>query len=217
LATLISKLLNFLIFRNTYLDKNVVFTCATTNSQGYLVSGSTNGTLRLYSGVPGMQNEKTVFPKRSKTNFQLDECIQGIDVTSNARYILATGTSTIFIVDTIVGDNKKSAFSDRLGDMKPDPIQLTLKLEDVKKVGIVKFSVAKFNVDVNEEWIVTTTGNFVISWNFKRVLNGEFNYQMKDMKGTILDKQLIEKDSSSNDASVVVMTDSKIQATVFQK
>jgi hypothetical protein len=192
----------------------LTFTCATTNVKGYIVSGSTNGTLRLYSGVPGMtKDQNTVFPKKSQTNFQLDECIQGIDVTSDDRYILATGTSTIFIVDTIVGN--KSAFENKLGEMKPDPIQLKLKSEDAKKIGMVNFSVAKFDND--ENWIITTTGNFVISWSFKNVLVGDFIYQIIDMKGSILDKQFTEQESKSKDASIVVMTESKIYSTALQQ
>ena len=45
----------------------------------------------------------------------------------------------------------------------------------------VSFTPAKFNTGVNEEekTIVTSTGPYVITWNFRRVKNGHYDYQIK--------------------------------------
>lgn len=45
----------------------------------------------------------------------------------------------------------------------------------------VSFTPARFNTGQNEEekTIVTSTGPYVITWNFRRVKNGHYEYQIK--------------------------------------
>ena len=64
-----------------------------------------------------------------------------------------------------------------MGKKKPKPFKLRLKASDMQMLGIapqsVNFTKARFNVGENEEkWIVTSTGRFVIKWNFARAKLG---------------------------------------------
>ena len=65
-----------------------------------------------------------------------------------------------------------------MGKEKPNPIRLVLKPSDISKHGITNicFRPAKFNNFTahgkEESSIVTSTGNFLITWNFKKIKRG---------------------------------------------
>lgn len=65
-----------------------------------------------------------------------------------------------------------------MGKEKPDPIKLALKTSDMSKHGIKKlaFTAAKFNNFTHggkdEISIVTSTGDFLVIWNFTRIKRG---------------------------------------------
>lgn len=52
----------------------------------------------------------------------------------------------------------------------------------------VSFTPARFNTGVNEEekTIVTSTGPYVITWNFRRVKNGHYDYQIKQYADNVV-------------------------------
>jgi hypothetical protein len=83
------------------------------------------------------------------------------------------------VIDTEPGDGAVSAFS---RSHKAKPKRLTLKPEHVAWMGKnVNFTPAKFNTGSDlEKTIVTSTGPFVITWNFRRVKNGHlYDYSIK--------------------------------------
>jgi hypothetical protein len=88
----------------------------------------------------------------------------------------------LLVIDTEVEGEKKSGFYKsmgnyllKLGSKKPIPKRLQLKPEHVAWMGVqISFTAAKFNTggDSKEQSIVTSSGPFVISWNFNRVKLG---------------------------------------------
>ena len=79
-----------------------------------------------------------------------------------------------------------------MGKEKPAPLKLRLKPADVARVGKVSFTPARFNTrHVShsagiERTIVTSTGNFVVTWNFRHVKKGKLQeYQVQRRLGSI--------------------------------
>jgi hypothetical protein len=68
-------------------------------------------------------------------------------------------------------------------DKKPVPIRLQLRPEHVAWMqSVVSFTAAKFNTgeDGSEKAIITSTGPYVITWNFRKVKAGKlYDYQIK--------------------------------------
>jgi len=62
-----------------------------------------------------------------------------------------------------------------LGKNKPHPYILRLKPYDISKYHIknVDFTCAHFDIgdsaNFEENWIVTSTGSFIIKWNFRKL------------------------------------------------
>ena len=61
------------------------------------------------------------------------------------------------------------------------------------RIGAIDFKPAKFNnfsANGEESSIVTSTGNFLITWNFKKVRRGVLNeYQVKELDTKPVDNQ----------------------------
>ena len=67
-----------------------------------------------------------------------------------------------------------------MGKEKPNPLKLQIKATDIAKFKIkyLDFKVAKFNnfsSSGEESSIVTSTGKFLVTWNFKKVKKGILN------------------------------------------
>lgn len=83
-------------------------------------------------------------------------------------------------------------FQTPMGKEKPIPRILKLKPEHVEQMGgQIKFTPARFNVGAeNERSIVTSTGPYIITWNFRKVKQNRLNeYTMKkygDVVGTCI-------------------------------
>ena len=78
----------------------------------------------------------------------------------------------------------KNGYTHPLGKEKTLPKRLHINIEDVRKYSIkeVKFSAAKFNdsQDGKERFIVTSTGEFIITWNLLDVVKGKtYKYEVK--------------------------------------
>jgi len=143
---------------------------------GQAAVGSDNGEIRLYSDIA--KNAKTLLPGLG------DEVI-GIDVTENGHWILATSARYLLVLRTVLPDDKsKTGFDKSLGKNKPKPIKLQLNPTDLVKYNIeeVNFTPAHFNTGdgIQEEWIITSTGPYIITWDFKKVKEGHrFSYKIK--------------------------------------
>ena len=82
-----------------------------------------------------------------------------------------------------------------MGKEKPNPFKLQIKATDIAKyrIGSINFNAAKFNnfsANGEESSIVTSTGNFLVTWNFKKVKRGILNeYQIKMLDTKPVDNQ----------------------------
>ena len=82
-----------------------------------------------------------------------------------------------------------------MGKEKPNPLKLQLKAQDIAKFRIraIDFKPAKFNnfsANGEETSIVTSTGNYLVTWNFKKVMRGVLNeYQVKELTTNPVDNQ----------------------------
>ncbi|KAJ3020130.1 UNVERIFIED_CONTAM: hypothetical protein HDU68_010331 [Siphonaria sp. JEL0065] len=165
----------------TYASNVGKFNCATTTASGKLAVGSSKGDIRLYDKLN----------VRAKTHLPgLGDPVSGIDTTENGKWVIATCKNYLLLVCTEAKDTKAtgrgavfSGFNKSLGDQKPFPVRLQLRPEHVAYMGgSVSFTPARFNTssgnnsgEFEETSIVTSTGSFVVTWNFRRVKQGKLN------------------------------------------
>lgn len=160
-----------------YASKND-FSAATTTESGKLVVASNKGDIRLFDQIG--KNAKTALPA-------LGDPIIGVDVSADGRWLVATCKNYLLLIDTLIGDGryKGSLGFDRSfpADSKPIPRRLQLKPEHVAYMeDPVSFTPARFNTGIHEaeKSIVTSTGNYVITWNFRMLKQGRTDaYQIK--------------------------------------
>lgn len=154
---------------------NPKLSCVVTTGDGHIAVGSDTGEIRLYSDVD----------KRAKTALPgLGHGVTSVDVTEDGHWILATTDRYLILAETVL-ENGRTGFQTRMGQHKPIPYKLQLKIEDMVKFGItdLKFTAAKFDTgeNIEESWIITSTGPFIITWNFAKIKrNGRIDdYQIK--------------------------------------
>ncbi|KAK9707718.1 Vacuolar import and degradation protein 27 [Basidiobolus ranarum] len=160
-----------------YVTKND-FSCATTTENGQIAVASNKGDIRLFNKL-GI-NAKTALPP-------LGDPIIGIDVTASGRYIVATCKTYLLLIDTMIKSSSTPTYGFEKSfpkNEKPIPKRLQLKPEHVAYMNEpVNFTPAKFNTSEaeDERTIVTSTGPYVITWNFRKVVKqGRLDdYQIK--------------------------------------
>ncbi|KAJ3090213.1 hypothetical protein HK100_007514, partial [Physocladia obscura] len=175
----------------TYASNVGQFNCATTTAAGKLAVGSSKGDIRLYDKLN----------VRAKTHLPgLGDAVLGIDTTESGKWVIATCKNYLLLVCTDGRDSKSangtfSGFNKSLGDQKPFPVRLQLRPEHVAWMGgSVSFTAARFNTssgnesgEFEETSIVTSTGPFVVTWNFRRVKQGKLNdYTIKQYANDIV-------------------------------
>ncbi|KAH9951604.1 VID27 cytoplasmic protein [Amylocystis lapponica] len=160
-----------------YVSKNQ-FSGVTTTAAGKLAVASSKGDIRLFDAIG--KNAKTALPP-------LGDPITGIDVTADGRWVVATTKTYLLLIDTMIGDGR---YTGSLGfdrsfpaDAKPIPRRLQLRAEHVAYMDhSVSFTPARFNLGEGQEEnaIVTSTGQFVVAWDFKKVKKGLLDkYEIK--------------------------------------
>nr|XP_019011523.1 cytoplasmic protein [Kwoniella pini CBS 10737]OCF50304.1 cytoplasmic protein [Kwoniella pini CBS 10737] len=167
-----------------YATKND-FSAATTTESGKLAVASNKGDIRLFDQIG--KNAKTALPA-------LGDPIIGVDVSADGRWLVATCKTYLLLIDTLIGDGryKGSLGFDRSfpADSKPIPRRLQLKPEHVAYMeDPVSFTPARFNTGVNEaeKTIVTSTGKYVVIWNFRRLKQGRTDdYQIKQYDSRVV-------------------------------
>lgn len=158
------------------------FSAAATTEGGKLVVGSAKGDLRLFDKLG--KNAKTALPA-------LGDPIIGVDVSADGRWILATCKTYLLLIDTMIPETSGSKYAGQSGfdrsfpaAEKPTPRRLTLKpehiahMQEVQGGDGVSFTPAKFNAGLSgepERTIVTSTGPFIVAWNFRQVKSGNIN------------------------------------------
>ncbi|KAG0305248.1 hypothetical protein BGZ98_004419 [Dissophora globulifera] len=157
------------------------FTSIVTTDNGSVAMAGSKGEIKLFNVIG--KNAKTALPG-------MGDPIVGIDVTGNGRYVIATCKTYLMLIDVLNQDNKKLGFDASFpAKEKPKCIRLYLTPTDVAKMRQgVSFTPARFNQGVNEEekTIVTSTGPYVITWNFRRVKNGHLEYQIKQYADNVV-------------------------------
>jgi len=120
-----------------YVSKNKFSGVATTSS-GKLAVASEKGDIRLFDSIG--KNAKTALPP-------LGDPIIGIDVTADGRYIVATTSTYLLLIDTLIGEGR---YQGQLGfdrsfpaTAKPQPVRLLLRGEHVAYMGRISFTPAK--------------------------------------------------------------------------
>ncbi|KAF7332108.1 hypothetical protein MKEN_00091500 [Mycena kentingensis (nom. inval.)] len=160
-----------------YVSKNK-FSGVATTKDGKLAVASEKGDIRLFDTIG--KNAKTALPP-------LGDPIIGIDVTADGRYIVATTKTYLLLIDTLIGEGK---YTGSLGfdrsfpaNAKPVPRRLQLRPEHVAFMNHeVSFSPARFNASETqaENAIVTSSGKFVIAWDFNKVKKNQLDkYEIK--------------------------------------
>ncbi|CDF38779.1 unnamed protein product [Chondrus crispus] len=171
--------------------------CVATTGSGHLAVASENGDVRLYDQIG--KNAKTHLPG-------LGDNIIGIDVSEDGKYILATTAKYLVIINTVVqAESQHSGFLKSMGKHKPAPRKLVIKPEDIHKnrMGEINFTPAHFNTGSSlERSIVTSTGPFIVTWNFRSVKLGKLhNYNITRYMDNI-----VADDFAYNDDGRIVVT-----------
>ncbi|KAN0061049.1 Vacuolar import and degradation protein 27 [Thecaphora frezii] len=187
-----------------YASKND-FSTAATDSKGRLAVASNKGDIRLFDSIG--KNAKTALPA-------LGDPIVGVDVTADGRYIIATCKTYLLLIDTLIGSGR---YQGHLGfersfpaDAKPVPKRLTLKPSHVAYMGSeVSFTPARFDTGSDTETsIVTSTGNYVVSWSFSQVKKGNTaSYVLKRYSGEIIQ----DEHTYGSDQAIVVAFENDVQ------
>jgi len=161
------------------------FSSVTTTDKGHLAVASEKGDIRLFDSIG--KNAKTALPA-------LGDPVIGVDVTADGRYVVATCRTYILLIDTLIGEGR---YAGSLGfdrsfpaNAKPMPKRLQLRPEHIGYMGgHVSFTPARFNSgpDAEEQFIVTSTGNFVIAWDFRKVKKGRLDrYDIKQYEQQVM-------------------------------
>lgn len=170
--------------------------CVATTGSGHLAVASENGDIRLYDQIG--KNAKTHLPG-------LGDRILGIDVSEDGRYILATTAKYLLLINTVVQTKDPySGFMKSMGKNKPAPRKLVIKPEDIvrHRMGEINFTPAHFNTGSSlERSIVTSTGPFIVTWNFRSVKLGRLdNYKIARYQ----DNVVADDFAYDNDGRIVV-------------
>ena len=186
-----------------YATKNR-FSDVTTTASGKLAVASEKGDIRLYDTV-GKIAKTALTP--------LGDPISGIDVSADGRWIVATTKTYLLLVDVLIGQGK---YAGSLGfdrsfpaDAKPVPRRLQLRPEHVAymnhnisftparfilpafslRTRIMLTILPRFNVGEGQEEnaIVTSTGQYIIAWDFAKVKKGQMDkYEIKKYEDLVV-------------------------------
>jgi hypothetical protein len=180
--------------------------CAATTEQGHLVVGTKNGDIRLFSekSIQTPKKELEAAPRAKTALPGLGDPIIGIDVSADGLWILATCKTYLLVIPTAMS-NGKTGFEAPMGKEKPFPRRLQLRTEHIAEMGNkINFTPARFNTGADQETsIVTSTGPYVITWNFRKVKQNQLKeYQIKQYKENVVADQF----RYGNDKAIVVAT-----------
>ncbi|KXN89646.1 Vacuolar import and degradation protein 27, partial [Leucoagaricus sp. SymC.cos] len=189
-----------------YVSKNK-FSGVTTTREGKLAVASEKGDIRLFDSIG--KNAKTALPP-------LGDPIIGIDVTADGRYIVATTQTYLLLIDTLIGEGR---YAGQLGfdrsfpaNAKPMPKRLQLRSEHVAYMGHkISLTPARFNQGEGQEEnaIVTSTGQFVIAWDFAKVKKGFLDkYEIKKYEDHVVQDNF----KFGDDKEIIVALDNNVLA-----
>jgi hypothetical protein len=174
------------------------FTCVVTTGTGAVAVGSETGEIRLFNDIS----------KRSKTLLAgLGHPIIHMDVTEDGTWLLATTKHYLLLISTVNDVNQRSGFNVSLSSGYCPPIKLQLTSSDLVKYNITKLSLtpAYFNTGGTEVSLVTSTGPYLITWDFNRAKKGHrHDYKIKTCRDQVISNQFIH---DQTDRVVVTLPD----------
>lgn len=175
---------------------NPQFTAAASDEFGHIVLGNKTGQLRLYDGeLNGLGKHKIAKTQLDSRN----QVIKAVDTTADGSWILGTMKNCLVLFPTKLKSTGLTGFVTRLGQNKPSPVYLSLRMEDIQRYQLrdVDFQPAIF--DQNAKTILTSTGNLSVCWDFTKVKRGQlFAYTLRIMAHYIKDSKAL------TDGSVVL-------------
>ena len=87
--------------------------------------------------------------------------------------ILATTRYYLLLLSTVISGDAKDGWNKSMTSSAKPPIKLQLSPVDLQKYNVTNlaFTAAHFNTgdNITEEWIITSVGPYIITWNFKRI------------------------------------------------
>lgn len=189
---------NKLAEHKAYKTNNKFSTLATT-AAGDVAVGAEDGQIRLYNSISKVA--KTCLPG-------LGDSITGMDVTADGSYVLATTPHYLLVIPTAVEGQAKSGFAQSITAKADAPIKLVLDPSDMVHYNITElnFTPAHFNMgDGQEQFISTSTGPYIITWNFSKIKSGKrFHYKIKRCDSTVVADQFLY---NHDDKLVVTLPD----------
>jgi len=160
-------------------------TTISTNGAGHIAVGSAKGEIRLFKDCT--MRAKTLLPG-------LGDAILDIDVTDDGSWVLATTAHYLMAIPTTREDGR-TGFQIGMGKEKKKPVKLHLKPEDMAAYNIedVNFTNAHFDTgeNIKEQYIISSTGPFVVTWNMKQVTQGKNVYTIKQLKEEVVSDQFV--------------------------
>jgi len=116
----------------------------------------------------------------------------GVDTTETGHYILVTCKNYILLIDTVVDGVAQNGFTKSMGQKKPIPIRMQLNPEHAAQVGSIKFTPARFGTGNGEKSIITSTGPYLIIWDFKKVKRGDTSaYSMRKHNADVIAENFV--------------------------
>eukprot|EP01113_Clastostelium_recurvatum_P039615 TRINITY_DN6064_c0_g1_i1.p1 TRINITY_DN6064_c0_g1~~TRINITY_DN6064_c0_g1_i1.p1 ORF type:complete len:831 (-),score=183.37 TRINITY_DN6064_c0_g1_i1:11-2503(-) len=194
--------------------------CGATTKFGQLAVGTGKGEIKLFDQkLFGEGRSEPGAAPRAKTSLVgMGDPIKGIDVTEDGAWILATCKTYLMVIPAQFEQKGAlvSGFEKAMGAAKPAPRRLQLRPEDIAKMGgRIDFTPAHFNTTTEggaqeERSIVTSTGPFLISWNFRKVKQNKLDeYQIKRYEHDIVADQF----KFGEDRNIIVaMSDDVVMA-----
>mmetsp|Transcript_5382 Transcript_5382/g.9006 ORF Transcript_5382/g.9006 Transcript_5382/m.9006 type:complete len:652 (-) Transcript_5382:187-2142(-) len=150
--------------QNTYKSIHNLSAMATSGN-GFIATAANDGKIRLHDTIE----------KRAKTCLPgLGNGVKYIEISDDGLWILATCNDYIMVIPTQVPGTERTGFEGRgMGKLKPHPFVLRLKVSDIQKYKLrkVEFTPAHFDQGkgINEHWIISSTGPYIIKWNFNKL------------------------------------------------
>jgi len=173
-----------------------LFSCIKTSFYGGLALGSYNGEIRLCKNSDAK--------KATSLCYGFGDAINGIDITLDGKWVLATCDKYLILIPTTYEDNSNILSELQIQEKKRKTIiKLALAETDLQKYKLQKhnFTYATFNNgDTNsiEESIVTSIGDYIIMWNFAKVKKGKITeYTVKQLVDRVIANQFRFNDQSN--------------------
>ncbi|CEO98325.1 Vacuolar import/degradation Vid27 C-terminal domain-containing protein [Plasmodiophora brassicae] len=185
---------------------NPHMSCVSSTGASQYAVGSDKGEIRMFSAIG--KRAKTLLPG-------LGHAITAVDVSADGQWLLATTDRYIMLVSTLLDDGR-TGFQVSMGKSKPVPIKLQLSPQDLVKHGIreVRFRRATFDMpgDSKEQFIVSATGNLLVTWKMKDVQRGRLN----DYTVKVYDESVVADQFRYGHSDVVVALPDDVKRARFR-